>query len=417
MNASCAQRAQVSRSEPKASEDHRVGERRSADSAARDPELVVATRNPGKLREIREILADARVSLRSLAAFPELALPDEGDDYAGNAVAKARAVASATGRAAIADDSGIEVDALAGRPGPRSARYGGPGLDDAGRAALLLQELAGCAPGARRARFVCVAALATPEGAVDTARGECAGEILTAPRGSGGFGYDPVFRARGERVSMAELPAPRKHEISHRAVAFRALLAAIARATGARAAAPTAFVLIRHAESIWNAEERWQGQADPPLSARGVAQAEAIARELAQQRVDGLLSSDLRRAWQTAEIVGRALGLEARSDPRLRELDVGRWAGLTRSEIEAIDAALLGRFEAEDPAVRAGGAESRAEIRARVRGAFRELAQAHPGERLVVVTHLGVVRALRPGTELANAEWIELRANQLADPA
>jgi XTP/dITP diphosphohydrolase len=109
-------------------------------------ELVVATGNAGKLREIGELLADARVSLRSLAEFSGLALPEEGDDYEKNAVAKARAVAAATGRAAIADDSGIEVDALAGRPGPHSARYGGSGLDDAGRVALLLRELAACAP-------------------------------------------------------------------------------------------------------------------------------------------------------------------------------------------------------------------------------------------------------------------------------
>jgi XTP/dITP diphosphohydrolase len=376
----------------------------------RGRELVVATGNAGKLCEIREILADARVALRSLAEFPEIAMPDEGDDYSANAIAKARAVAAATGRAAIADDSGIEVDALAGRPGPGSARYGGPGLDDAGRVALLLRELAACEPGARGARFVCVAALATPEGAVATARGECAGEILAAPRGSGGFGYDPVFVPSGERAAMAELPAARKNEISHRAVAFGALRGAIERAL---APTPAQFVLIRHAESIWNAQERWQGQADPPLSARGVAQAEAVARALAQERADRLLCSDLQRARQTAEIVGRVLGLAPSGDPRLRELDVGRWAGLTRGEIEALDPEPLRRFEAEDPEVRAGGGESRAEIRARVRGAFRELARAHAGERLIVVTHLGVVRALKPGTELENAESITISADEL----
>ena len=404
--ASCEQRAQVSRSEPKASEDHQVGERRPA--SVRGRELVVATGNAGKLREMRELLADLRVSLRSLAEFPEIALPEEGDDYTANAIAKARAVAAATGCAAVADDSGIEVDALAGRPGPHSARYGGPGLDDAGRVALLLRELARCEPGARGARFVCVAALATPGGALATARGECAGEILASPRGSGGFGYDPVFLAKGECAAMAELPAARKNEISHRALALRALRGAIERAI-----APTEFVLIRHAESIWNAEERWQGHADPPLSARGVAQAEAVARALAQQRADRLLCSDLQRARETAEIVGRVLGLAPSADPRLRELDVGRWAGLTRGEIEALDAALLQRFEAEDPEVRAGGGESRAEIRARVRRAFHELARAHPGERLVVVTHLGVVRALRPGTNLENAQSVAISADEL----
>ena len=374
-------------------------------------ELVVATGNPGKLREIGELLADARVSLRSLAEFPAVSMPDEGDDYAANAVAKARAAARATGRPSLADDSGLEVDALAGRPGPRSARYGGPGLDDAGRVERLLRELAGVGADARGARFVCVAALATPGGAVETARGECAGEILAAPRGGGGFGYDPVFRPRGEAVSMAELPARRKNEISHRARAVRALRGAIARAMS-----PTRFVLIRHAESVWNADDRWQGHADPPLSARGAAQAEALAKTLAREHADALLSSDLRRAWQTAEILGRALGLAPRPDPRLRELDVGRWAGLTRSEIAALDPDLLRRFEAEDPAVRAGGGESRAEIRARVRAAFRSLAQEHPGARLIVVTHLGVVRALRPGAELANAEMLSLAADELPAP-
>jgi XTP/dITP diphosphohydrolase len=322
-------------------------------------ELVIATGNAGKLHEIRELLADLHVTLHSLADFPEIALPEEGDDYAANASAKARAVAAATGCTAIADDSGIEVDALAGRPGPHSARYGGPALDDAGRVALLLRELAACEPGGRGARFVCVAAVATPGGAVATARGECAGEILTTPRGTGGFGYDPVFLAHGESAAMAELSAARKNQISHRAIALRELRGAIDRAI-----APAEFVLIRHAESIWNAEQRWQGQSDPPLSARGVAQAEAVARMLAQQRADRLLCSDLRRARETAEIVGRALGLAPIADSRLRELDVGRWSGLTRGEIELFDAPLLRRFDAEDPEVRAGGGETRAEIRA-----------------------------------------------------
>ncbi len=270
-----------------------------------------------------------------------------------------------------------------------------------------------CGTVERGARFVCVAALATPDGAVETARGECEGEILAAPRGSGGFGYDPVFRPRGEAVSMAELSTQRKNEISHRAIAFRALRAGIARAV---ASAPTTFVLIRHAESVWNAQDRWQGHADPPLSERGVAQARGLAPMLASDRADALLCSDLSRARQTAEILGAALGLAPRSDARLRELDVGCWAGLTRAEIEALDPELLRHFETEDPAVRAGGGESRAEIRARVRTAFRALANEHPGARLIVVTHLGVVRALRPGAELENGEWISVSAAELPEP-
>jgi XTP/dITP diphosphohydrolase len=376
-------------------------------------ELVVATANAGKLREIGEILADARVSLRSLAEFPDVQLPAEGDDYAANAVAKARAAARATGRPALADDSGLEVDALAGRPGPHSARYGGAGLDDAGRVALLMDEIARVGVAARGARFVCVAAVATPGGAAESARGECAGEILAAPLGAGGFGYDPIFRPHGEAGSMAQLSVQRKNQISHRAIAVRALRAAIDRAL-----APARFLLIRHAESVWNADGRWQGHADPPLSERGVAQSEALGRKLAGERADALLCSDLRRACQTAEILGRALGLAPRRDPRLRELDVGRWAGRTRSEIASQDPDLLRRFEEGDPAVCAGGGESRAEIRARVRAAFRSLAHEHAGERLIVVTHLGVVRALCPGAELANAEMLELCADELpAEPA
>jgi XTP/dITP diphosphohydrolase len=191
------------------------------------PELVVATGNRGKLREIRAILADLPVEWRALDAFPDIRLPDEGDDYLANAVAKARATALASGRLAIADDSGLEVAGLGGGPGPRSARYGGPGLDDAGRVARLLAELRGLTDAPREARFVCVAAWAAPGGETGTARGECRGRILDAPRGSGGFGYDPVFFASELGMAMAELPEARKHAISHRGRAFRALRASL----------------------------------------------------------------------------------------------------------------------------------------------------------------------------------------------
>jgi XTP/dITP diphosphohydrolase len=188
-------------------------------------EVVAATSNPGKLREIRAILAVAHVGVRALAEFPPVVFPQEGDDYAANAVAKARAVAEALGRSALADDSGLEVEGLGGAPGPRSARYGGPGLDDAGRVARLLEDLAGLRGDARRARFVCVAALAEPGGAVRTARGECRGRILRAPRGRGGFGYDPVFEVGDSGCAMAELPELEKNLLSHRARALGALFA------------------------------------------------------------------------------------------------------------------------------------------------------------------------------------------------
>ncbi|MDJ0850879.1 MAG: non-canonical purine NTP pyrophosphatase [Myxococcota bacterium] len=192
----------------------------------REPSLVVATSNAGKLREIRAILGDLPLELVGLAAVPEVRLPEEGGDYAANAEGKARAVAEQAGRAAVGDDSGIEVAGLDGGPGPYSARYGGPGLDDAGRVAHLLTELRGVRHEGRRARFVCVAALATPDGRCVVRRGECAGWIREEPVGAGGFGYDPVFEVDAIEAggrTMAELGEALKNRLSHRARAFRAL--------------------------------------------------------------------------------------------------------------------------------------------------------------------------------------------------
>jgi XTP/dITP diphosphohydrolase len=192
-------------------------------SSSPPPEFVLATSNPGKLRELRAILGDLPVVFSALEAFPEVQLPEEGDDYEANAVVKARAVAEGTGRPALADDSGIEVAALDGRPGPHSARFGGPHLDDAGRVDELLTELAASGKADRSARFVCVAALAFPNGEVITARGECPGRILDAPRGRSGFGYDPIFEVEVGGRSMAELSPSEKNRISHRARAFLSL--------------------------------------------------------------------------------------------------------------------------------------------------------------------------------------------------
>jgi XTP/dITP diphosphohydrolase len=190
-------------------------------------EIVAATSNAGKLREIRAILAGLPVPIqvRGLDEFAPLALPEEGDDYASNAAAKARTAAIALGRFALADDSGLEVEGLGGAPGARSARYGGPGLGDAGRSARLLEAMAGLRGPARRARFVCVAALATPRGEVRCARGECHGRVLRAPRGGGGFGYDPIFEVGDSGRSMAELPETEKNRVSHRSRALGALFA------------------------------------------------------------------------------------------------------------------------------------------------------------------------------------------------
>ncbi len=195
--------------------------------SARSSEAVLATSNPGKLREIREILRHLPLAIRPLSDFPGVILPEEGANYQENAIAKAKAAAHFSDRVALADESGLEVSGLGGAPGPLSARFGGPGLDDAGRVGALLDALANCSGEQRRARFVCVAALATPEGELVTARGECAGHILDAPRGRSGFGYDPVFFVEEVGRAMAELPESEKNRISHRASAFGALGGAI----------------------------------------------------------------------------------------------------------------------------------------------------------------------------------------------
>jgi probable phosphoglycerate mutase len=176
----------------------------------------------------------------------------------------------------------------------------------------------------------------------------------------------------------------------------------------------TRFLLIRHAESIWNAAGRWQGHADPPLSARGRIQAEALGSELAARGIEILLASDLVRAAQTAAILGQRLGLEATLDARLRELDIGRWAGLTRAEIARRDPDGLARFEIGDPEVRAGGGESRHELRGRVREFVQQRSRQHAGRLVAVVAHLGAIRAMRPGLRLANTGWCLTTASEIA---
>ena len=184
---------------------------------------VIATGNRGKEAEIREILEGSGVEVSSLAAFEEISFPEEGLDYEANAIVKARVVAEKLGEIAVADDSGIEVLALDGAPGPLSARYGGEELGDGDRNRKLLGALRDVPDSDRSARYVCVAALVTPEGDAVVARGECQGRILRAPRGEGGFGYDPIFEPDGYNVAMAEISDREKNRISHRALAFRAL--------------------------------------------------------------------------------------------------------------------------------------------------------------------------------------------------
>ena len=186
---------------------------------------VVATGNAGKRVEFEQILASSGIEIRNLSGFGDVSFPEEGTDYRENAIEKARAAASQIGEIAVADDSGIEVAALDGRPGPLSARYGGEGLDDKGRVQKLLSELDALDAKDRSARFVCYAALSTPEGDTVVSYGECRGLILPAPAGEGGFGYDPVFKPDGYDVSMAQIDLNAKNTISHRARALHDLLA------------------------------------------------------------------------------------------------------------------------------------------------------------------------------------------------
>jgi XTP/dITP diphosphohydrolase len=170
-------------------------------------------------------------ALRLLADWPDATLPEEtADTYAGNALLKARAAVPITGCLVLADDSGLEVDALGGAPGLRSARYGGPGLDDAGRVRLLLDALRAVPANERSARFRCVIALVAPDGREWLVDGTVEGRIAEAPRGCGGFGYDPVFFYPPFGRTLAELTEAEKSRVSHRAravMAARRLLGAI----------------------------------------------------------------------------------------------------------------------------------------------------------------------------------------------
>ncbi|HVV53287.1 MAG TPA: XTP/dITP diphosphatase [Polyangia bacterium] len=192
---------------------------------------VVATRNKGKLRELLPLLDGLGLDLATIDALaPDAELREDGVTFEENALAKARQAAAATGLPAIADDSGLEVEALDGAPGVWSARYAGPGADDAKNNAKLLAALAAVPAGRRGARFRCVAAFVDPARGIEIVRdGACAGEILAAPRGSEGFGYDPLFLLPARGRTMAELPLAEKNQLSHRAAAFRALAAALAK--------------------------------------------------------------------------------------------------------------------------------------------------------------------------------------------
>ena len=193
--------------------------------------LLLATRNAKKLVELRRILISSAITgvevvgLDDVPPFPEA--PETAATFEENALAKARDAAAATGLAAVADDSGLEVDALNGMPGVLSARWAGHHGDDAANLRLVLDQLADVPEGRRGAAFVCAAALVVPSGTQTVVRGQWRGTLSCAARGSNGFGYDPIFIPEGDQRTSAELDQAEKDAVSHRGQALRALLPAL----------------------------------------------------------------------------------------------------------------------------------------------------------------------------------------------
>lgn len=193
-------------------------------------QLLIATHNPGKLREYRALLADLDLQvlyLDDLGITHDI--PETGTTFAENAILKAVGYAEMSGMLTWSDDSGLEIDALNGRPGVYSARYGGPGLTDWDRIVRVLDELRGYPPAAWTARFQCVVALAEPHGQVLTVEDRVEGIITDRPRGEHGFGYDPIFYMPDYAATMAELDPAHKNQISHRAKAAAAAKQVLAR--------------------------------------------------------------------------------------------------------------------------------------------------------------------------------------------
>jgi XTP/dITP diphosphohydrolase len=191
--------------------------------------VVLASANAGKLRELAMLLAPCGLELISQATLGIAPVPETGSSFLDNALLKARHAAREAQLPALADDSGLEVDALDGRPGVWSARYAGEGASDAANLARLLTQLADVPAARRGARYQCVLAyVRTPDDPVPViARGTWAGHLARAPRGTGGFGYDPAFVPQGETRTAAELPPGEKNTLSHRGLAARALVAAL----------------------------------------------------------------------------------------------------------------------------------------------------------------------------------------------
>jgi XTP/dITP diphosphohydrolase len=196
--------------------------------------LVLATRNAAKLEELRRILKPLVpvevLGLDDVPAYPEV--PETGATFEENALIKAREAAARTGLPAVADDSGLAVDALNGMPGVLSARWAGHAASDENNLRLVLEQTEDVPDERRGATFVCAAVLVTPDGVERVANGTVTGTLLRAPRGSNGFGYDPVFQPAGETRTTAEMPPAEKDAISHRGKAFRALAPLVASVLG-----------------------------------------------------------------------------------------------------------------------------------------------------------------------------------------
>lgn len=184
--------------------------------------LLIGTNNPHKVTEFRRLLRGAGLDLVTPAEIGiTLDVPENGETFEENALTKARAFCEASGLPVLADDSGIEVDALGGAPGVRSARYGGPSLDDAGRVRLLLAQLDGVPAARRSCRYRVTLAAAYPGGVEETAEGVCEGTVAFEPAGANGFGYDPVFYIPALGRTAAQLDPAQKDAVSHRGQAVR----------------------------------------------------------------------------------------------------------------------------------------------------------------------------------------------------
>lgn len=200
--------------------------------------VVLATNNAKKLTELRRVLAAEGVEgvevlgLADVPAYPEP--PETGTSFETNALIKAEACVAATGLPALADDSGLVVDALNGMPGVRSARWAGPQATDADNLTLLIRQLTDLPADRRRARFVCALALALPDGRAEVVQGEVTGRLTEEPRGANGFGYDPIFQPDGDDRTTAEMSPADKDAISHRGRAIRAMVPALIGMLGVR---------------------------------------------------------------------------------------------------------------------------------------------------------------------------------------